>query len=96
MTNLAQWSALIGFLLPILIAVVQRPSFPKWVRTVVGIVFSIGAAILTAMIENKLTWNTWATSLIFVALAAYTSYGHIWVPIGAAPYVEKKTTPSTA
>ena len=95
MSNLAQWSALVGFLLPLVIAVIQRPSFSRPVRTIIGVVFSVGAAILTALIEGNLSINSWATSLIFVAMAAYTSYTHVWVPVGAAPYVEKVTSPTT-
>ena len=95
MSNLSQWSALVGFLLPLAVAIIQRPTFPRWARTVIGMTFSIGASVLTALIEGKLTWNSWATSFIFVAIAAYTSYTHVWVPVGAAPYIEKATSPST-
>jgi hypothetical protein len=93
MTNLAQWSALVGFLLPLVVAVIQRPTFSRRLRTVIGIAASAGTAVLTALIEGKLTWNNWATSFIFVAVTAWASYGHVWVPAGAAPYIEAKTSP---
>jgi len=93
MSNLAQWSALVGFLLPILVAIIQRPQFTRTTRTIIGIIASIAAAVLTAMVEGKLTWHTFGTSAIFIALTAWASYKNVWVPAGAAPWVEAKTSP---
>lgn len=92
MSNLAQWSALVGFLIPLAIAVVQQTHWRRWVRTVIGVVCSLGAAIITAAVENRLTWNTWATSAIWIVTTAMVSYRTIWVPLGAAPTIEAKTT----
>lgn len=92
MSNLAQWSALVGFLVPILVAVIQQPRFSRPVRTVIGIVMAVAAAVVTAAVEGKLTWNTWATSVIFVVASAFTTYRNVWVPIGAADWIEAKTS----
>ena len=92
MTNLAQWSALVGFLLPLLIAIVQQSHWSRRTRTVVGAIAVTVAALVTAATENKLNWDTWATSLIWIAVTAYTSYRNVWIPLGAAPAIEEKTT----
>lgn len=92
MSNLAQWSALVGFLLPIVVAVVQQAHWSRTVRTVIGIIAAIVAAIVTAATENKLTWHTWATSLIFVSTLAFTTYRNLWVPLGALDWWEAVTS----
>lgn len=94
MTNLAQWAALVGFVTPLLVAVVQQSHWGRPVRTVIGILSVLAASVVTAAVEGHLTLHSWATSLIWVATAAYTSYTHIWVPLGAAPAIEQATTVS--
>jgi hypothetical protein len=91
--DLAQWSALVGFLLPLLVAVIQRPSFSKPMRTVIGIIASAIAAFFTAWAQDKLSLAGWANSFIFVAITSWTTYLAVWVPAGAAAWVEAKTTP---
>lgn len=95
MSDLAQWSALVGFLLPLLVAVLQRPQFSQTVRTVVGICASIVAALITAWAETDLNWHTWSTAVIFIALTSWTTYKRVWVPVGAAPLIEAKTSPGS-
>lgn len=91
MSNLAQWSALVGFVIPILVAVVVQSKWSRAVRTVIGVAASLVAATVTALVEAKLTAGTWATSSIWVLTTAMVSYRNIWVPLGAAPWVEQKT-----
>lgn len=92
MSNLSQWSALVGFLVPLAIAIVQQSSWPRVVRTIIGAIACVAAAIITALTENKLDWNTWATSVIFVATIAFTSYRNVWVPLGAIDWIEALTS----
>lgn len=92
--DLAQWSALVGFLLPLVVAVIQRPSFSKRMRTIIGIIGSVVAAFFAAWAQGKLNWEGWATSLIFISLTSWTSYLAVWVPAGAAAWVEAKTSPN--
>lgn len=91
MSNLAQWSALVGFVLPILVSVVVQSKWSRAVRTVIGVAASLAASVVTALVESNLSGQTWATSSIWVLTTAMVSYRNIWVPIGAAPWVEKKT-----
>lgn len=95
MSNLAQWSALVGFVLPLLVAIVQQSHWSRAVRTVIGIIAVIISAGVTAFVENKLNWNNWATSLIAIATVAFTTYRNVWVPLGAADWVEAVTSKKT-
>lgn len=91
--DLAQWSALVGFLLPLLVAIIQRPGFSKKTRTFIGIAASAVAAFFTAWAQGKLSLAGWANSFIFVAITSWTTYLAVWVPAGAAAWIEAKTTP---
>lgn len=95
MSNLAQWSALVGFLVPLVIAIIQQTHWGRTIRTIVGVVSSLAAAVVTAAVQNNLNWNTWATSAIWIVTTAMVSYRTIWVPLGAAPFIEAKTTTTT-
>lgn len=88
MTDVAQWAALVGFILPLVVAIVQQSHWSRTVRTVIGAICVVVAAVVTALVEDKFNMHQWATSLIFIALTAYSSYTHIWVPIGAAPWIQ--------
>lgn len=89
MSQLAQLSALIGFLLPILIAVVQKSHWSRAVKTVVGAIVCIIVATITAIVHGDVTtWHEWATALIFIFGAALVTYRNVWVPLGAAPWIE--------
>lgn len=92
MTNLAQWSALVGLLLPLLIAVVQQTHWSSPVRTIIGVLASVIASIVTPAVYSNLNWHTWATSFITVFGAALITYKAVWVPLGAAPWIEKSTS----
>lgn len=93
LTDLVQWSALIGFLLPLLVAVVQQSHWSKAVRTVIGIIAVLVTSFVTTAVEGKLTWDRWAESLVVVFVLAMTAYKSVWVPLGAAPLIEEKTSP---
>ena len=91
-SDLAQWSAFIGFLLPLLVQIVKQPWMRRWMRTVIGLVAAVLSALITAAVQNKLSWDSWATSVIFVAVTMWTSYLAVWVPLGAMNFIERKTT----
>lgn len=91
MTTLAQLSALVGALMPILIAIVIQYHWSRPVKTVVGLACSFIASILTPAIYTTLTWHTWGTSAVAILLASLATYTAVWVPLGARKF-EYKTT----
>ncbi len=90
--HLAQLNAVVGTVLPLLIAVVQQTHWSRTVKTVVGLTCSVVASVLVPEFYTKLTWNTWGYSAVFLIGAVLATYRNIWVPIGAAPAIERKTT----
>lgn len=94
MSHLAQLSALIGFLLPWLVALVQRSTWSSTVRTIIGVAASVATATIVAILHGDVTMQTWGTAVIGVLGAAMVSYKTIWQPIGAVPWLERKTDPT--
>jgi peptidoglycan/LPS O-acetylase OafA/YrhL len=92
MSHLAQLSALVGFLLPFLVAIVQKSHWSRTVRTVIGVAASVATATIVAILHGDVTLHTWGTAVIGVLGAAMVSYKAIWEPIGAAPWLERVTT----
>ena len=93
-TLLIQLSALVGTLLPLLVAVVQRAHWPGWLRTAIGVVAIIVASVITAASQHKLNLNDWAASALTVFLLTKTTYLAVWKPSGVAPWIEAATSPS--
>jgi hypothetical protein len=91
-SNLSQWSALVGFILPLVVAIVQQSHFSRTARTIIGAVSVVVSAVITALLQNTLDWNTWATSVIWIATTAFTAYRNVWVPLGAADWIEAVTS----
>lgn len=83
--DLAMFTALVGFFMPIVISVVQQPRWQPRTRTLVAILSSIiaggGTVYLTdpGMLTNG---TTMTTVILTVLIASTTSYRAVWIPLG--------------
>lgn len=93
MTTLAMWQLIIGTLVPPVIAVVQRPHFPGWLRVFIMLVLSVAASIVVLAVRNELDMTNWLHTAGLVVLGAIAAYHGIWKPSGIAPSIEVATTP---
>lgn len=91
-SNLAQISGLVGFLLPLVVAVIQRQTWSNTFRTIVGVAACAVAAVITAWAESKLNLHNFATSALVIFTLTKTSYLAVWKPSGVAPVIEEKTS----
>ena len=88
--NLAMWSGIAGFLAPLLVALVQQPGWPSFVRALVLLAGSIGLASVTAALEGKLTGERWVASSLLIASTAIVTYQSLWKNV--APQLEAATS----
>lgn len=91
-THLAQISALVGVLLPLLVAIIQQENWSAHVRTLIGVICIIVATTVTAWAEGKLNLHDWATSLITIFTLTQVSYHTLWKTTGVAPAIEHATS----
>lgn len=93
MSDLALWSGVVGFFLPLGVSVIQQPKWHDGAKAVVTFLLCLIAAAGTAYFEGKLTGARFTSSLLVVFLAAITSYKGLWKPTGASPSIEAATSP---
>lgn len=94
-TNLVMWSGIVGFFMPIVISVIQQPSWSSQVRSLVMFVASIIAAVGTVFFEGKFTGVDLATALLTVMTVTIATYTGFWKQTGVAPKLEMATSPGS-
>jgi hypothetical protein len=86
-----QVSALVGFLLPLVISVIQQMHWRNAFRVIVALVIIAIASTITAWAEGKLNLKDWSATLITIYLMTKTTYLAVWKPSGISPAIERKT-----
>lgn len=95
MDNLTMWTLIVGFLLPTVIAVVQRPTFSKRVRTVITASFCAVGGAGTAFFNDEFVARDIVTSILIVGVSTITFYNGFWKTTGITPAIEAKTSPDS-
>lgn len=96
--DLTTWTALVStVLVPLLTAIVQQPHWSKRLRTVVGVVVSGAAAIVTELVTNPslLTHEVTIPLVIGAITATVAAYRGLWSQAGVTPAIELATTSKT-
>ena len=96
MNDLEMWSLIVGFVLPNLIAILQRPGFPKRIRAVVTALASVVGGGLTAYFNDQFHSQGIVSSILVVGVATITFYHGFWKRTGVAPAIEQATSPNSA
>lgn len=88
------FTVIVGFFLPLLVAVINKSTWPSYVRGVVSflacLVFS---AIDVFFVKNAATPENWARTFITIFFLAIATYHWYWKPTGIAPGIEKRILP---
>jgi hypothetical protein len=87
----ASWGALIGALLPFLIAIVQQPRWSSGFRQIIAVVVSVIAGVGTVLVSGNFDVQNWLVTLVAVIGAAQAAYALVWRPTNVAPTIEAKT-----
>lgn len=88
----AQWTALVGILIPFVVAFINNQTMSSQTRQLVmiavAVVVGVGGVIASGNFDLK-NWMLTLTTTIGACQAAYTL---VWKPTGVANVVEMKTT----
>lgn len=88
-------AAVVGALMPALIAVVVRSTWPGWLKGVVAIGSSVVAASVTAFATGQFTTaKGWVETIVLVVAASQVMYRVWWQPSGIGPAIERATEPT--
>lgn len=93
-SDLDIWAALVGFLMPPVIAVVNRPTWQPWIRAVVAVAANLVAGGMTAYLTGYLHGVSIIHAVLVVLFAALGSYRVFWQPSKIVPKIEAATSPS--
>jgi hypothetical protein len=91
MSNLVQWSAIVAFVLPPILAFLIQSKWSARVKAVVFFGVSIIAAGGTAYFQGDLTGKRWLDAALVIVSAAAAFYHGFWKPTTIAPTIEERT-----
>lgn len=93
MSNAAMWALIVGFFMPVIIAVLQQRHWPDGLRAVVTFVACIVAAVGTVLIQHGgWSWHDWVATTLLILVTAIATYHGLFKPTGVAPSVEASTS----
>lgn len=91
-TDAQMWALIVGFLSPLLIAVVQQPRWSNRFRVLVTVVWSAVAGAGTAYFAGEFSGRGVVSAGLVVCVTAIATYSNLWKPSRIAPMIEAKTT----
>lgn len=93
MTDAQMWDLIIGFVMPLLVAVVAQTHWDQRARAVAMFACCLVAVVLEHLfITPDLSGLSLARSLLVVMVSTIAFYKGWWKPIGTAPAIEQATT----
>lgn len=91
------WNLIIGFVsATFIIPVLQRPSFPKWARSLITVVWSILTGFATVWFAGDVDFTNVLHSVGLVFIAAIVTYHGFALPTKIAPAIENATSPGSS
>ena len=90
-TQLTQLAALVGLVLPLVIAVIQKQHWSPSIRTGVGVLACAIAAVVLSYTKGQLNLHDLATTGFYIFTLTKTTYLAVWKPSGVAGAIESAT-----
>lgn len=87
--NLAQWSAIVAFFVPLVVAVLTKQSWPSHVKALMFFIVSLVAAGGTAWFQGDLTGKRFVDAALVVVAAAAAYYHGLWKPTEVTTKLEE-------
>lgn len=93
--NIVQWTLLVGFFLPLVIAIIQQESWGEAVQAVVTIICVLVASLVVFLLMTQpvpFVWPEYVGTLFLMYIMTITAYYGTWLPTGLAPVIEHSTS----
>lgn len=84
-----QWAALVGFLLPGVVAVINREPWAPWIKGVIALLSSIAVGTVTALLAGQFTGSNWGQAIMIVFAASQIAYHTWWKGTDIANWIEQ-------
>jgi hypothetical protein len=86
-----QWTTIVGMLLPLVIAVVNRTAWPPPLKSLGALGVCVLAAAGDVALKGQFDLKHWAQNALTIFFLTVTTYYGFWKPTGIADAVEKRT-----
>lgn len=91
MSNLAMWSGIVAFFVPVIVALLSQQKWPSYYKAVLFFGVSLIAAAGTSYWQGDFTGKRWLDSALIVVSAGGAFYYAWWKPT-VAPAIERATS----
>lgn len=81
-STLLQLSALLGLVMPVLVSVVKQDGLPRRINSVISVVITVLAALVTCVTKGELTGSNLLGSFVALYIASAASYHSFFGPTG--------------
>lgn len=92
MSEADMWAAVIGFFMPVVVALLNQCRWPAVLKGLCAFVTCAVAAFITIYINGAVNATNWVRTLLFVFMTAIATYRLWWNPSQIAPRIEEATT----
>jgi len=83
-----QWAAVVGFVLPALVAIINREPWAPWIKGLVALATSILVGTITALLAGQFTGATWFQAIVITFAASQVAYHTWWKGTEIAAWIE--------
>lgn len=90
-TSIDQWTLVVGTLLPLAIAAINRTAWTSGQKSVGALAICVLAAGLELSVKGQFDLKHLGANALAVFFLTVTTYYGFWKPTGIAPTIEQKT-----
>ncbi len=91
MDNLVMWSLVVGFFLPLVIALIMRKAWKDDTRAMIAFVCCLIASVGTCWLNSTLNRGDLVHSTLVVFVEAIATYKAFWKKVGITQMLENLT-----
>ena len=88
LSDIALWSIIIGFVAPLVIAFVARPTLKPWAKIGIQVVFCLIVGTFTAYLYGQLNGREIISAILLILAVSILAYKGFWKPTGVADKIE--------
>lgn len=85
-----QWSAAVGFVLPLLVSLINREEWKPQLKALIVVLSSVAVGTITALIHGDFTGANWAGAIGIVFVSSQVAYKAWWKKSEVTAWIEEK------
>lgn len=85
-----QWAAAVGFILPVLVAIINREPWASWIKAVIALATSVLGGTITALLAGQFTGSSWLQAVGVAFAASQVFYMAWWKKSGITDWIEQR------